>query len=70
MLGPNSNEYTVRPQNQQLNQLTGRLPNWQSRLGTGTAGGGVNLQPPQQNSGAIQSNPNVSMMIRALMNRG
>jgi len=66
----NTNEYTVRPQNQQNTQLMGRLPNWQSRLGAGTTGGGVNLQPLQNQGGPpLNSNPNVALMIRALMNR-
>jgi hypothetical protein len=56
------------PANQQFNQLTGRLPNWQGRLGAGTTGGGVNLSQPQQNgSNPLAGNPNVAMMIRALM---
>jgi hypothetical protein len=53
---------------QQTNQLMGQMPNWRSRLGVGTTGGGVNISTPQQQPGApISSNPNVAMMIHALM---
>ena len=65
--GGSSNEYNVKAPNQQFNQLIGRLPNWQGRLGTGTTGGGVNLTPSQPQTNPVSSNPNVSMMIRALM---
>jgi hypothetical protein len=64
----NSNEYGVHAPNQQFNQLVGKLPNWQGRLGAGTTGGGVNLgQPQPQQGAAFGGNPNVAMMIRALM---
>lgn len=66
-----SNEYSVHAPNQQFNQLTGRLPNWQGRLGAGTTGGGVNLGQPQQPNGPqFGGNQNVAMMIHALMNKG
>jgi hypothetical protein len=66
-----SGEYPTHTSNQQFNQLIGRLPNWQGRLGTGTAGGGVNLSMPQQQQGTpFGGNPNLAMMIRALMNKG
>jgi hypothetical protein len=69
--GTSSNEYTANAPNQQFNQLIGRQPNWQSRLGAGTTGGGVNLGQPQPTSGPVSANPNVAMMIRALMaNKG
>lgn len=69
--GSTSNEYGVHAPNQQFNQLVGRLPNWQGRLGAGTTGGGVNLGAPQQQGGApFGGNPNLSMMIRALMGHG
>jgi hypothetical protein len=64
----NSNEYSTHAPNQQFNQLVGRLPNWQGRLGTGTAGGGVNTSVPQPNgANPLSGNPNVAMMIKALM---
>jgi hypothetical protein len=64
----NSNEYNLHSPNQQFNQLIGKLPNWQSRLGAGTTGGGVNLSTPQQQQGmSFGGSPNVAMMIRALM---
>ena len=67
----NANEYSTHAPNQQFNQLIGRLPNWQGRLGAGTTGGGVNTSLPQSNGGTpFSGNPNVAMMIRALMNKG
>lgn len=67
LFGPSSNEYTVRAPNQQANQLIGRLPNWQGRLGVGTTGGGTNLTPAQPQSPPVSGNPNLAMMVRALM---
>jgi len=68
LFGPSSNEYTVRAPNQQSNQIIGRLPNLQQgRLGVGTTGGASNLMTPQSMNSA-QGNPNVAMMINALMN--
>ena len=70
-LSNNSNEYSAHAPNQQFNQLVGRLPNWQGRLGAGTTGGGVNTSMPQPNgANPLGGNPNVAMMIRALMNKG
>lgn len=48
----------------------GRLPNWQSRLGVGTTGGGLNMMPQQTDAGHMGGNPNLAMMIRALMQKG
>ena len=63
-----TNEYGVHAPNQQFNQLIGGMPNWQGRLGAGTTGGAVNTQAPQPNDGnPFGGNPNVAMMIRALM---
>lgn len=63
----NSSEYGVHSPNAQFNQTVGRLPNWQSRLGAGTTGGGVNLSPPQQQSNPLGGNPLIANMIKALM---
>jgi len=69
MIGAAPSEFTVRAKNQQNNQEIGRLPNWQSRLGAGTTGGGVNLN----SASSMNSNQplggnisNLSNMIKAL----
>ena len=74
-IGSSPGEYTTHSVNQQNNQSIGRLPNWQSRLGMGSSGGGLNLKPLNlQNNplGGIGQNPggvNPAMMIHALMGR-
>ena len=62
-------EYGVHSPNQQFNQLLGNQPGWQGRLGAGTTGGGVNTSAPQPNGAnpVGGGNPNIAMMIRALM---
>lgn len=73
MIGAAPSEFTVRAKNQQNNQEIGRLPNWQSRLGAGTTGGGVNLNSAgSMNSNSSLGNPgqsgiaNLPMVIKAL----
>ena len=71
MLLPNNSSGSSHVAGQQFNQLTGQMPNWQGRLGAGTTGGGVNTSMPQPNgSNPLSGNPNVAMMIRALMGKG
>ncbi len=70
MIGSSPSEFTTHTANQQNNQLIGKLPGWQSRLGAGTTGGGLNLNAP-----AMQSNPlgggqnNLGLMIHALLGK-
>jgi hypothetical protein len=68
MIGASPSEYTTRTVNQQNTQLLGKLPNWQSRLGAGTSGGGVNLSSlSSQNTPLGGSASNLPLMIRALL---
>ncbi len=70
MIGSSPSEFTTHTANQQNNQLIGKLPGWQSRLGAGTTGGGLNLSAP-----AMQSSPlgggqnNLGLMIHALLGK-
>ena len=68
MIGTSPSEYTTRTNNQQNTQLLGKLPNWQSRLGAGTSGGGVNLSSlSSQNTPLGGAQANLPLMIRALL---
>jgi hypothetical protein len=67
-IGAVPSEYTTHTSNQQNNQLIGKLPNWQSRLGAGTSGGAPNLSLLQsQNTPLGGADNNLSMMLRALL---
>ena len=67
-IGASPSEYGTYTTNQQNNQLIGKLPNWQSRLGAGTAGGDLNLRSLQsQNLGAGQNN--LGDILRALLSK-
>jgi hypothetical protein len=70
-IGASPSEYTTRASNQQNNQLIGKLPNWTSRLGAGTAGGGgglnsLNALQTPLNTGSTN---NLGAVIRALLSK-
>jgi hypothetical protein len=74
IIGSSPSEFTTHTANQQNNQLIGKLPGWQSRLGAGTSGGGVNLSslssqntPIGQNAPLGGAQGNLPLMIRALL---
>lgn len=70
MIGSSPSEFTTHTANQQNNQLIGKLPGWQSRLGAGTSGGGLNLAPLQSQNTPLGGAPgNLPMMIRALLSK-
>jgi hypothetical protein len=70
MIGSSPSEFTTHTANQQNNQLIGKLPGWQSRLGTGTSGGGVNLSALQPQGAPLGGAPgNLPLMIRALLSK-
>ena len=70
MIGTSPSEFTTHTANQQNNQLIGKLPGWQSRLGAGTSGGGVNLSSLQsQNTPLGGGQNNLGLMIRALLGK-
>ncbi len=68
MNGGSPSEFNTHTPNQQNNQLIGRLPGWQSRLGAGTAGGGLNLSPQNMQGTPLGGGQNnLGLMIRALL---
>ena len=70
MIGSSPSEFTTHTANQQNTQLVGKLPGWQSRLGAGTSGGGINLNALQsQNAPLGGGQNNLGLMIRALLSK-
>ena len=68
MIGSSPSEFTTHTANQQNTQLIGKLPGWQSRLGAGTTGGGLNLSAPAMQGGPLGGGQNnLGLMIRALL---
>jgi hypothetical protein len=70
IIGTSPSEFTTHTANQQNNQLIGKLPGWQSRLGAGTSGGGVNLSSLSSQNSPLGGAPNnLGLMIRALLGK-